>query len=87
MEVLLGPDGCDAVPDGLGHELKAIIRADIGRPLILKRSLRISLTSVALRLRFTRIANHSEGIHQCDDKCCSRMRSVGPFAVWEGFTK
>ena len=30
-ESLLGPDGCDPVPDGLGHELKAVIRADIGR--------------------------------------------------------
>jgi len=31
MEALLGSDGCDPVPDGLGHELKAVIRADISR--------------------------------------------------------
>ena len=30
-ESLLGPDGCDSVPDGLGHQLKAVIRAGIGR--------------------------------------------------------
>ena len=28
---LLGSDGCDPVPDDLGHELKAVIRADISR--------------------------------------------------------
>ena len=27
----MGPNGCDPVPDGLGHELKAVIRADVGR--------------------------------------------------------
>ncbi len=31
MEALLGRDGCDPAPDGLGHELRAVIRADIGR--------------------------------------------------------
>ena len=30
-EALLGPDGCDPTSDGLGHELKAVIRAGIGR--------------------------------------------------------
>ena len=24
---------------------------------------------------------------ECDDKCCSRMRLVGPFAGWRDFTK
>ncbi len=27
----MGSDGCDPTPDGLGHELKAVIRDDIGR--------------------------------------------------------
>jgi len=27
----LGSDGCDSVPDDLGHELRAVIRGDIGR--------------------------------------------------------
>ena len=40
------------------------------------------MTSVELRLRVTRIARRSRGVHQCNDECCSRMRLVRPFAVW-----